>query len=268
MFKNIRESKQESLEETRSLLEAKIEDQYKFAISKNKITHTDFLDRQQQIIAQKFLTQNRIKNYVFFGGDTHDAERKILLFFPEKFSREMVEKNYEKILCGIQIILPKDLQYEHSTILSGMMKLGIKREKMGDIWIRENGADIIVLNEVADFLKQHLQQLTRFKKAKIDIILIKDMEYKPKQFEDLSIVVSSMRLDNFVAELARTSRNKADEIINEQKVFVNYCLSTKFSKTLQIGDVLTIRGKGKFKIEQIEGKTKSDKLKIGIKKYC
>ena len=89
MFKNIRESKQESLEETRSLLEAKIEDQYKFAISKNKITHTDFLDRQQQIIAQKFLTQNRIKNYVFFGGDTHDAERKILLFF----SREIFEGN-------------------------------------------------------------------------------------------------------------------------------------------------------------------------------
>ncbi len=87
------------------------------------------------------------------------------------------------------------------------------------------------------------------------------------EFEERTIIVSSMRLDNFVAELARTSRSKAMELINEQRVFVNHQLETKFSKKINLGDIMNIRGKGKFIIEEIDHKTKSEKYVIKIKKY-
>ena len=45
--------------------------------------------------------------------------------------------------------------------LSGIMKLGIKREKIGDILVRKNGADIVILNEVSHFLLTNLSELTR-----------------------------------------------------------------------------------------------------------
>ena len=76
-----------------------------------------------------------------------------------------------------------------------------------------------------------------------------------------------MRLDNFVSELAKCSRSRAVEILNEQRVFVNYELETKFSKKINIGDIITIRGKGKFVVQEIERKTKGDKFVINIKKY-
>lgn len=265
MFKNFREEQERANE--RKLLEAKIADQYKFANTKNKITHTDFLNLVQKTIAEKFLQENGMKNYVFFGGNNEEPERSILLFYPAKFSKEIVEKNVENILCGIRINLPKDLNYEHRIYLSGIMKLGLKREKIGDIFVRENGADIIVLNEVADFLKNNLTQLTRFQKAEVDTISIYDIKYKKKEFEDLSVIVSSMRLDNFVSELAKCSRNKALEIINQQRVLVNYSLETKFSKKINVGDIITIRGKGKFVVGEIDHKTKSDKFAVKTKKY-
>lgn len=255
------------MKEDTKLLEAKMNDQYQFAISKNKITHTGFLNQAQKQLAQKFLQEKKIQNYLFFGGNGQDSERNILLFFPEKFSQEMVTKNYEKILSVIKIRLPKELEYEHRIYLSGLMKLGIKREKVGDILVHPNGADVIILNEVADFLENSLPELTRFKSAKIERSSIFEVQPKLQEFEEFSIIVSSMRLDNFVAELAKTSRTKAVEIMNEQRVLVNYEIETKFSRKISAKDVINIRGKGKFLVGEIERQTRSEKLVVQIKKY-
>lgn len=265
MVKNFRE--EIKLANERKLLVARIRDQYQFAVTKNKITNTDFLNQTEKLVAEKFLRENNWKNYLFFGGNGEDSQRNILLFFPEKFTQEMIIKNVEKIVLGIRITLPKDSYYEHRVYLSGVMKLGIKREKMGDILVKENGADIIVLNEVADFLKNSLQELTRFKSAKIEKISIFEVEKKPQEFEELSIIVSSMRLDNFVSELARVSRTKAIERMNEQKVFVNDSMEMKASKKINPNDVIHIRGKGKFIIGELERQTKSEKFVVKIKKY-
>ena len=130
-----------------------------------------------------------------------------------------------------------------------------------------SGADVIVFKEVSDFLSTNLPSLTRFQKARVDCISMEEIETKEPEFEERTIIVSSMRLDNFVAELARTSRSKAMELINEQRVFVNHQLETKFSKKINLGDIMNIRGKGKFIIEEIDHKTKSEKYVIKIKKY-
>lgn len=221
----------------------------------------------EKALAEKFLKENHIKNYIFFGGNGVDSDRNILIFFPEKFSEEMVQKNYEKMLSAIRIELPKDEEYEHRIYLSGIMKLGIKREKIGDILVNKSGADIIVLNEMTDFLLSNLPTLTRFRRSKFTLININNVKCQEKKFENISIIVSSMRLDCFVSELARTSRNKAIELIEAQKVLLNYNFELKFSKKINIGDVLTIRSKGKFIVEDVISKTKANKYIVNVKKY-
>lgn len=265
MVKDFREEAKQAND--RKLLEAKIKDQYQFAITKNKITNTDFLNQSEKLVAEKFLREKVVKNYLFFGGNGENSERQILLFYPEKFTAEMVAKNYEKIVSGIRIILPKGICYEHRIYLSGVMKLGIKREKMGDIVIKENGAEIIILNEVADFLESNLPDLTRFKSAQIEKVSIFEVEPKIQEFEEISILVSSMRLDNFVSELAKTSRTKAIELINGQRVFVNYNMEMKASKRISQDDVITIRGKGKFVVFGLQRQTKNGKFVIEVRKY-
>ena len=224
------------------ILIAKIIDKYNFSKTKNKIT------------------------YVFYGVK-NQADRNSLIFYPEKISKEMVEKNYTKIFEVIRIILPNNIKYEHREFLSGIMKLGIKREKFGDILVTEYGADIIVFSEISKILLEDLKTLTRFKKSDISIVNIGELMQKEIEFEELEIIVSSIRLDNFVSELAKCSRAQASELIKTGRVFLNYINEFKDSKRINQKDIITIRGKGKFIFEDIEKETKSGRLLIKIKKY-
>lgn len=124
------------------MLIAKVIDKYNFCKDKNKIMYTDFLNISERIIIEKILKEEKIKNYVFYSGK-EEADRMILIFYPEKISLEMLEKNYNSILKVISIKLPQDLKYEHRDFLSGIMKLGIKREKFRGyncyrLWCRYN----------------------------------------------------------------------------------------------------------------------------------
>ena len=77
----------------------------------------------------------------------------------------------------------------------------------------------------------------------------------------------SLRLDAIVAELARCSRNVANEIIENQRVFINYENESRSSKLLSEGDVIVIRGKGKFIVKLINGETRKGKLSVTIEHY-
>lgn len=212
------------------------------------------------------LAEEKISNFVIYGG-RENADRNILIFFPEKFSKEMIEKNYCKILEVIRIKLPNNINYEHREFLSGIMKLGIKREKFGDILVTDTGADIISLVEVSKYLKDGLQDLTRFRKSVITLENINNIEKIENEFENFNIIVSSFRLDNFVSELAKCSRTRATEIIEEGRVFLNSINEFKDSKKININDIITIRGKGKFIFTGTEKETKSGRFLINIKKY-
>ena len=82
-----------------------------------------------------------------------------------------------------------------------------------------------------------------------------------------TIQVSSMRLDNIVSELENTSRNKSSQIIESQRVFVNYICETKVTKQIKEKDIITIRGKGRFIIDEIVGNTKKGKLNLKIEYF-
>lgn len=254
--------------EAEKLMYAKIDDKIKLAKTRNKILNTDFLYEEQIVKVEKYIKSNKYQNYLFSGG-VLNASRKALIVYPEKLSEEMVKKNLSTIFSAIRIKLPNELKgtYTHKEFLGGIMKLGIAREKIGDIITVENGADIIVFKENETYICENLKLLTRFRKADISIIKIEDVYLKENEFEELNIIVSSMRIDNFISELAKTSRNKAEEFIELGRVLLNHEEVLKASKSVKTNDVITIRGKGKFIIGDVVRTTKSDKFVISIKKY-
>lgn len=250
------------------MLLAQILDKAENANKKNKIEYTDFLDMAQVELVQKFIKKQEIKNYISYGG-YEDAERKIFVFYPEKFNEQVVEKNLVNIVQIIRIKLPDDLngKYTHRDYLGGVMKLGVKREKIGDIIVESDGADIIVSKEITKFLSENLGELTRFSKSTITIENIQDLRKVEVRKEELEIIVSSLRLDNVISELARCSRNKALEIINMERVFINFQVETKKTKQIKRGDIITIRGKGRFVIKELVGQTKSGRTILKIEKF-
>lgn len=264
--------KQFSKEEDK-FLAAKLLDKMQFVSSRNQVQVTDFLDGYEQKIVQKVLGQNHFANVIFNGG-YEEAERKMVIFFPTKL-QELFDKPIQEnaiLLEQIQvisIILPNPLreQYHHRDYLSGLMKLGVKREKIGDIIVREDGADILVQKDIVTYLLTNLPELTRFQKAEILQKSIVELNVVPVKKEVLTILIPQLRLDVVIAELLHISRTKANEVIIQERVFVNYEMKTKNSFLLQTGDLLTIRGKGKFQIGDIIGQTSKGKLKVVVEKY-
>lgn len=265
-------NKQEILEEYKNqeerLLVARVLDKLEFIKTKNKIESTDFMNLYEQELIQKLMQKLHFENYYFFGG-SEISERKIAIFYPEKLTKEMCEKNHKNILSIIRIELPKELEdeYNHSTYLGAIMKLGIEREKVGDIFATTISADIVVKNEIVKFLIQNLSSLTRFEKAEIEQKSIEELAKAEINKMEISAIVASLRLDNIVTVLAKTSRSKAVDIIDQERVFVNFKLETKSSKQVNEGDIITIRGKGRFEFKEISGNTKKGRYVIRIDKY-
>jgi len=249
------------------LLVSKLIDKIEEVNKKNKIVYTDFLNLYEKSICLKILQEEKI-NYILYGG-YKDSEREIYIIYPQKYSEEIVLKNVKNEIKIIRIILPNMLKgkYQHKDYLGGLMKLGIKREKIGDIIVDDNGADIIVKNEMITYLENEIKNLTRFSKSKVTIENIDNLKFAEKELKEIEILISSLRLDCVIAELTNTSRSKTNEIIDEQRVFINYENEENNSRTLKEGDILTIRGKGKYIIDRISGYTKKNRIILKILKY-
>lgn len=266
-------------------LYAKLEDKIRFCETRNKITHTDFFTEPEIIKIEKYLHSIKYKNYFIFGG-YEDSNRKMIFFYPEKLNFTETNHNLtsninnsniisatpeinsavlrnitNNVLEIIRITLPKNQigTYEHRDYLSAIMKFGIVREKFGDIIVYPEGADFIVQKENSQYFKDNLIELTRFQKSKIEILDISNLHENCQEVEEISIIVNSMRIDNFITEICHCSRNKAEEILLQERVMINYEPIFKNSKEVKINDIITIRGFGRFVVKDFSRKTKSGK---------
>ena len=264
--------KQEALKEYKrqedKILLAQVLDKIKFCAQRNKIENTQFLDMYQISLVEEFLKKINFKNYILFGG-FEEAERKILIIFPENYTIQMLEKNYDKLIKIVRIELPNDNKgkFTHRNYLGGIVKLGIKREMVGDIIVSDDGADIITIYDFASTLSKELTSLTRFENSKITVEDLQNLRKQEIKIEELKIIVPSLRLDNIVSDLAKTSRSKAVQIIDAERVFINGKSEIKVSKQVKQNDIITIRGKGRFVIKEFTGTTRSGRTVILVEKY-
>ncbi len=243
-------------------------DKIEFSEIRQKIEYTDFLDMYQISLVESFLKKIKHNTHIIYGG-FENAERKILIIYPEKYNKNMIEKNYKNIFNIIRIEL-NDYdkgKFTHRNYLEGIVKLGLKREKVGDILVSSDGADIVTFKDFSEILKQELKTLNRFENAEIEINEIDEITKVEINVETINIIVPSLRLDNIVSDLAKTSRSKAVEIISAERVFLNGECVTKQSKNIKIGDSITIRGKGRFNIKEESGTTRSGRSVLVIEKF-
>lgn len=265
-------NKEETLKEYKNqedrVLLSFILDKIRFVETKNKIENTNFLGMYQIELVEKFLKKIKFNNYCLWGG-YETAERKILILYPEKYTHEMIEKNIKIIISIIRIELSEHEKgkYTHRNYLGGIIKLGLERDKIGDILVNDKGADVIVLEESKKFLITELPMLKRFEGSNITAESIENLKHVEPKIEEIKIIVPSLRLDNFVSDLARTSRNKAVDIIKSERVYLNGNLEIKTSRQIKKNDTITIRGKGRFIVKELSGTTRSGRTIVIIEKF-
>lgn len=192
-------------------------------------------------------------------GVFEDAQRKTIAFSQEDVWYYPID--LVKISTNA-----KFTKLEHKDYLGAIMALGIKREKLGDLILKNNECYLAIHNEITDYIKMNLTSVGKYT-CTINILDINSSEIPVYDFQNIVVNVSSLRIDCVVSALCNISRGKAEELIRQGKVLIDYSEALKKDKILKEDCIITIRGYGKFKILEEAGWTGSGRVKIQVKKF-
>jgi len=154
----------------------------------------------------------------------------------------------------------------HRDYLGALTGLGVDRSICGDILVRSDGADLIILQSMADYLLQNYVQAGRTALSG-EIHPLSELRQSETHTEQKHDTVASLRLDCCIASVFNMSRSKAQEFIGAGLVAVNNLLTDKADRTIDEGDKLTLRGQGKAKLISIGSPTRKDRLPVTWVKY-
>ena len=236
----------------------KIIDKIELVLNNHTIETTDFLDPYERHLAISIL--NRFDNLKFteFGG-TQNCERKIISIYPYYYdeSKLGIKLSYLRISGDIEGLTHKDF-------LGGLLSLGIKRLKLGDIIIHKEFTDIVVKNEISNFL---LFNLVKIGNKNIAVTEIKQEELVENiaEFKEINIFVTSLRLDVFLSSTYNLSRQESINIIKSGNVKVNWEQVNKPSKELNVGSNISTRGYGRALLYSVGGTSKKGRLHITVR---
>lgn len=219
---------------------------------------TDFLDPRQVVIVESIIGSSGEVKVAFEGGP--GSERKRALIYPSYMEPELTDFNLQLL----QVEYPsKFVTIEHKHMLGSLMGLGIKREKFGDILFSGDQIQIVVAKEIAAFFTMNFKQVG---KATISVNEIDWENYSAseEQWRERFATLSSLRLDVVIAGAMAVSRQKAQLFIQGGKVKVNFRVIEQTSFDCAEGDMISVRGFGRFKVGEIEGKTKKEKWRITL----
>lgn len=200
-------------------------------------------------------------NLAFLGGSSH-AER----------CRALLTQSYIQVtddmfqLALFQVHYPKKfVTLTHRDVLGALMNIGVKREKFGDIFIRDETIQFVAASEIADFIQWNVEKIGRAT-VQIERIPLTDHIIPKKNWEEKLDTVSSMRLDAVIAQLYHFSRNKVCSHIEKGQVTVNWKTVDHPSFLVAEGDYITVRGFGRTKIKKIKGKTRKNNIRLQYKR--
>ena len=230
-------------------------------VNKNNIAAiTEFINPYTAKISIPVIKSYDIEFEIFPSYE--NCERKVFILYPQ-----YSEIDENEFISGIRIRnKSKFKKLSHKDYLGALMSLGIERSKTGDIYVYDDYGDIIVHSDIADYIIYNLDKIGH-NRIETERISINQVSFKEQEHEILNIISSSMRIDNIVKHLTKSSREKASVLIKSGSVKLNHILEDKASIELKEGDILSISRTGRFKIYKIYGTTKSGKQKVQIKHY-
>ncbi len=216
-----------------------------------------FLDEAKLGILKQ-ATKNIKDINIFYDGGFINADTLRAIITPYE-----TEKSDFKITVFKIKYNQKFYEINHRSILGSLMGLGIKREFIGDIVLNDNGCYFACCEEISDFIKDNLKFIG---KAPVELEREeKEIENIVKYSEKVEFL-SSLRLDVFIAAAYNFSRSEAHEYIVNGLVYINHVLVLNPSEAIKLQDEISVRGKGRCKLKEIGGLSKSGRIAATLAK--
>ncbi len=244
----------------------------------------DFRNDEQQIHRFEELSDRAKRQYVFSGfltlheqavltslhlhavlwGGGTECERKMAAFGDKTELGYPPDFPIACICCK-----PKDRrfaeEYTHRDVLGAILGLGVKRECIGDIFVREKDAYILVEAHLLDFLTEHLTRLRH-----TDVICnmcTPDDEILKANLEPKEAVCASERADAVIAGAFHLSRSETSSLIEKGLTMRNGQEICSASESVSEGDILSVRGHGRFRLDRFGEQTASGRRHVYFSLY-
>lgn len=243
-----------------------VEDLARAAQTRSIPRYSGFLSDREQDLARAALGRAGMQEGWCFDGGYPDAERRVLCIEPEDCypaSPVCCVRLRCRALAGAQLPVHKDY-------LGSLMGLELRREALGDIVLppEEPGtAYLFALEPAAALICQELRSVGRTEVTAQQLALDEVPEFAQAERRLQTATVSSLRLDAVLAAMLRCSRGMAAELVAAGRVEINHLPVSSAHAPVYESDVFTVRGKGRFRLTALPGKSKKDRQIIEFFQY-
>ncbi len=252
-----------------------------------------FLTPRERLLVHDALLRCHQADRAFFWGGCRGCERTMAVFLPdwrmtgtpplpkggyegafdearEAWFADLLSEDpslAEEIpLCALQITGSGFASLSHRDFMGAILALGIERSVLGEIAVTAEGALVFTTPDIAVYLTENLTKIGR------DAVKIKKTEPDPamvipRTYETISVTAASPRIDGVVRALTNLSREDAADLVRSGMVERNYTPVLDVDRQVLPGDVLTIRGWGKCRIDRTDEETKRGRRRILCRKY-
>ena len=243
-------------------LEKHFRDLARTAYQRGIAVFSDFLNLNELNIFQSLRGEFSYLETETFGG-YELAERQIAVFRPEApvFYADYPVKCLK--ITPLNAKFAEDLN--HRDYLGAVLNLGIDRACLGDILVEEDAAYLFCLERMADFIRDNLIRI-RHTSVYVEQVEAENFHYEPK-YKEVSGTVASVRLDKLLALAFNASRSSLTGLIEGGKVFVNGKLVTSNGYEPKEGDLISVRGMGRFRFRETGGQSKKGREYVILWRY-
>lgn len=226
------------------------------------VTFSDFLNLNEQNIVSSLKQQFPQVVMETFGG-YDNAERQMVAFHPDALAF-----TWEYPIDCLKIE-PKAIKFSenlsHRDYMGALLNLGVDRSVIGDIIVQEKAAWFFCQSKMTEFF---LENLCRVRHTNILITKVNDPEEFPHpNLESINGTCASVRLDSLIALAFKASRSSMVSYIESGQVFVNGKLITSNGYEPKEGDIVSVRGKGRFIFDGVSHQTKKGRCGVHILLY-
>lgn len=251
IYQHFSQDDQDFLDKSMELLQ-RVENQYSYET-------TAFLNPHQVNILKNLSKQYDVQ--VFASSDYFPSEFAKVLIAPSYYQLEL--EDFDVILLEITYA-SKFYRVTHSQIMGTLLhQLGIERRTFGDIIVVDDRAQVFVDRRLEEYFITNVSKI-----AKVPVRL-RRVDFR-EQLQELpatkttDVLVSSLRLDKLVATVFKLSRSQAVELIMGKQVKQNYRTIDNPSQQIALGELISIRKYGRFKILTENGFSKNGKHKLTV----
>ncbi|MBQ6719272.1 MAG: RNA-binding protein [Oscillospiraceae bacterium] len=244
------------------LLLAKLWDKINAGIRRNIPANTYFLSPRELEMARFLFGEP--EGLHAFGGYS-DAERKMLIFLPEYLEECMLMEMDSPCVCLRATFYEGDSP-SHRDFLGALMGIGIGRETIGDICVGKEHCDFFVIQEIAPYILQNFTSTGRTK-LRLQQISLAEADIPEPEVKEIRDTMASLRLDSVISSGFRIGRSLASQYVTTGKAAIDGLPCEKPDKQVAEGSKISVRGLGKIKLVQVNGRTKKDRISVVIHRY-